>query len=107
MAAALAGSGEYLIHSAELANTFNVEFLDPAFSPDKYAHDIVESQTADVNSSLSKLNFGVENITRELKSVIGEHHSELLLQAASLGGLGEDLTEVRRGLAEVENGVAR
>ncbi|KAL8280428.1 hypothetical protein RQP46_007076 [Phenoliferia psychrophenolica] len=53
------------------------------------------------------LNFGVEDLNRQLKAEITKHHSSLLLQAASLGGLEGDLSEVRRGLAEVEAGVTR
>lgn len=81
----------------------------------------------DVSAALARLNFGVEDLSRQLKGEvrvvsrslgwscgadgravqITKHHSELLLQAASLGGLDGDLGAVRRGLAEVEGGVAR
>ncbi|GAA5877371.1 hypothetical protein JCM8547_003010 [Rhodosporidiobolus lusitaniae] len=66
-----------------------------------------EGGTGDVSAALARLNFGVEDLNRQLKGEVIKHHSSLLLQAASLGGLDGDLTEVRRGLAEVEGGVSR
>ncbi|KAM0790242.1 hypothetical protein ACM66B_005551 [Microbotryomycetes sp. NB124-2] len=59
----------------------------------------------DVSQALAKLNFGVEDLNRQLKQEITRHHSSLLLQAASLGGLESDLAEVRHKLAQVEGGV--
>ncbi|KAM0751898.1 hypothetical protein T439DRAFT_325092 [Meredithblackwellia eburnea MCA 4105] len=53
------------------------------------------------------LNFGVEELNRLLKLEITKHHSSLLLQAASLSSISHDLTDVRRGLGEVESGVSR
>lgn len=38
---------------------------------------------------------------------ITKHHEALLFQAASLKGLGSDLSAVRRGLVEVESSVTR
>lgn len=87
---------------------------------------IGENGTGDVSAALARLNFGVEDLNRQLKaevrqervfrydfgltmvaSQVTKNHSSLLLQAASLGGLDGDLAEVRRGLAEVEGGVTR
>ncbi|GAA5826357.1 hypothetical protein JCM5353_004728 [Sporobolomyces roseus] len=61
----------------------------------------------DVSAALARLNFGVEDLNRQLKGEITKHHGSLLLQAASLGGIEGDLGEVRRGLKEVEGGVSR
>lgn len=86
-----------------------------------------ENGTGDVSAALARLNFGVEDLNRQLKAEVRrlailpgalsltglsfaqvtKNHSSLLLQAASLGGLDGDLAEVRRGLAEVEGGVTR
>ncbi|GAA5886213.1 hypothetical protein JCM16303_004462 [Sporobolomyces ruberrimus] len=63
--------------------------------------------TGDVSAALARLNFGVEDLNRQLKNEITKHHEGLLLQAASLGGIETDLGEVRRGLKEVESGVSR
>ncbi|SCZ88359.1 BZ3500_MvSof-1268-A1-R1_Chr10-2g02931 [Microbotryum saponariae] len=60
-----------------------------------------------VGGALAHLSFGVEELNRQLKAEITKHHSSLLLQAASLGGLEGDLNEVRHGLKEVEAGVTR
>ncbi|KAK4050211.1 hypothetical protein OIO90_005193 [Microbotryomycetes sp. JL221] len=60
----------------------------------------------DVSQALARLNFGVEDLNRQLKHEITKHHSSLLLQAASLGGLENDLGEVRDKLAQVETGVS-
>ncbi|KPV71638.1 uncharacterized protein RHOBADRAFT_19205 [Rhodotorula graminis WP1] len=66
-----------------------------------------ENGLGDVSAALARLNFGIEDLNRQLKGEVTKHHSSLLLQAASLGGLDNDLSEVRRGLAEVEGGVTR
>lgn len=89
-----------------------------------------ENGQGDVSAALARLNFGIEDLNRQLKgevrprsppplappgreltpfslAQVTKHHSSLLLQAASLGGLDNDLSEVRRGLAEVEGGVTR
>ncbi|BGP41947.1 hypothetical protein JCM10449v2_005944 [Rhodotorula kratochvilovae] len=66
-----------------------------------------ENGQGDVSAALARLNFSVEDLNRQLKAEVTKHHSSLLLQAASLGGLDGDLSEVRRGLAEVEGGVTR
>lgn len=88
-----------------------------------------ENGQGDVSAALARLNFGIEDLNRQLKgevrtppsplrsrcattgsrcfTQVTKHHSSLLLQAASLGGLDNDLSEVRRGLAEVEGGVTR
>ncbi|GAA5906661.1 hypothetical protein JCM5296_006448 [Sporobolomyces johnsonii] len=112
-------------------------FLHPTFEADAFAHAVLngedypppaegdpsngvpqggqgfmkglvgENGTGDVSAALARLNFGVEDLNRQLKGEITKHHSSLLLQAASLGGMEGDLSEVRRGLAEVEGGVSR
>ncbi|GAA5999182.1 uncharacterized protein JCM10292_001650 [Rhodotorula paludigena] len=110
-------------------------FLHPTFEADAFAHAVLngedypapaegeaakpaggtgfmkglvgENGTGDVSAALARLNFGVEDLNRQLKAEVTKHHSSLLLQAASLGGLDNDLSEVRRGLAEVEGGVTR
>ncbi|GAA5902669.1 uncharacterized protein JCM6883_007203 [Sporobolomyces salmoneus] len=102
-------------------------FLSPSFEPDAYAHAVLSGEPyppssssqpspssvpgagggGDVSAALSRLNFGVEDLNRQLKSEVTKHHEGLLLQAASLGGIEGDLGEVRRGLKEVENGVER
>ncbi|GAA6054047.1 hypothetical protein JCM3770_001338 [Rhodotorula araucariae] len=66
-----------------------------------------ENGQGDVSAALARLNFSVEDLNRQLKAEVTKHHSSLLLQAASLGGLDSDLSEVRRGLSEVEGGVTR
>jgi hypothetical protein len=129
-------------------------FLHPSFEADGFAHAVLngedypppaegeeptgvpavgfmkglvgEGGTGDVSAALSRLNFGVEDLNRQLKAEVcpffayftalhspipplqvTKHHSSLLLQAASLGGLDGDLADVRRGLSEVEGGVSR
>jgi hypothetical protein len=87
-----------------------------------------QGEGGDVSAALARLNFGVQDLNRQLKQEvrvdmsfptaplelitsvtlqITKHHSSLLLQAASLGGLGSDLTEVRDKLAQVEGGVSK
>jgi hypothetical protein len=61
----------------------------------------------DVSAALARLNFGVEDLNRQLGQEITRHHESLLLQAASLSTTEQSLNEVRSGLGKVESGVSR
>ncbi|GAA5988884.1 hypothetical protein JCM5350_000996 [Sporobolomyces pararoseus] len=61
----------------------------------------------DVSTALSKLNFGIEDLNRQLKQEIFKNHESLLLQVGSLSSISTDLSEVRRGLKEVEGNVEK
>jgi hypothetical protein len=61
----------------------------------------------DVSAALSRLNFGIEDLNRQLKSEITKHHSSLLLQCATVNTLSSDLQEVKKGLIKIEQNVLK
>ncbi|KAF7375982.1 ACT domain-containing protein [Mycena sanguinolenta] len=60
------------------------------------------SPKEDISVAISKLNFGVEDVSKQIKSVVNGHHAELLAQAASANALAGSLTLVRSGLADLD-----
>ncbi|KAJ7128889.1 Golgi transport complex subunit 5-domain-containing protein [Mycena crocata] len=61
------------------------------------------SPKEDISVAISKLNFGVEDVSKQIKSVVNSHHEELLAQAASANALSGSLTSVRSGLADLDS----
>ncbi|KAJ7209565.1 Golgi transport complex subunit 5-domain-containing protein [Mycena pura] len=60
------------------------------------------SPKEDISVAISKLNSGVEDVSKQIKSMVNNHHEELLLQAASANALAGSLTSVRAGLADLD-----
>ncbi|KAJ7251785.1 Golgi transport complex subunit 5-domain-containing protein [Mycena haematopus] len=83
-------AGEPYPHSAE---------LNPK-TPAKSSFE--PSPKEDISVAISKLNFGVEDVSKQIKSVVNGHHAELLAQAASANALAGSLTLVRSGLADLD-----
>ncbi|KAJ6603113.1 Golgi transport complex subunit 5-domain-containing protein [Mycena sp. CBHHK59/15] len=97
-------------------------FASPDFDPNEYANAILagepypasaELQTPakptfepspkeDISVAISKLTFGVEDVSKQIKSVVNNHHEELLSQAASANALAGSLSSVRSGLADLD-----
>ncbi|KAJ7287365.1 Golgi transport complex subunit 5-domain-containing protein [Mycena rebaudengoi] len=61
------------------------------------------SPKEDISVAISKLTFGVEDVSKQIKSVVNTHHAELLSQAASANALAGSLTSVRSGLADLDS----
>ncbi|KAJ7668407.1 Golgi transport complex subunit 5-domain-containing protein [Mycena polygramma] len=61
------------------------------------------SPKEDLSVAIAKLNFGVEDVSKQIKSVVNSHHEELLAQAASANSLAGSLTSVRSGLADLDS----
>ncbi|KAJ7874696.1 Golgi transport complex subunit 5-domain-containing protein [Mycena olivaceomarginata] len=61
------------------------------------------SPKEDISVAISRLNFGVEDVSKQIKSVVNGHHEELLAQAASANALAGSLTLVRTGLADLDS----
>lgn len=49
----------------------------------------------------------MQDLQRQIKQTVSKHHNALLAQAASVSSLSGDLSELRRGVSEVEGGVQR
>ncbi|KAF7321504.1 ACT domain-containing protein [Mycena kentingensis (nom. inval.)] len=56
----------------------------------------------DIPVAISKLSAGIEDVSKQIKSVVNAHHEELLQQAANANGLAGSLTSVRAGLSDLD-----
>ncbi|KAJ7497111.1 Golgi transport complex subunit 5-domain-containing protein [Mycena latifolia] len=61
------------------------------------------SPKEDISIAISKLNFGVDDVSKQIKSVVNSHHEDLLSQAASANSLSGSLTSVRSGLVDLDS----
>ncbi|KAG6813690.1 hypothetical protein H0H92_008538 [Tricholoma furcatifolium] len=59
----------------------------------------------DISVSISKLTFSIDDISKQIKNVVSNHHEALLLQAANAHNLSGSLTSVRGGLNDLDASV--
>ncbi|KAI0044340.1 hypothetical protein FA95DRAFT_1497209 [Auriscalpium vulgare] len=106
-----------LSHCAEYA-----VFASPDFDANEYANAIlagepypaqagaskpvklagVEPAKEDISVAIAKLNYGIDDVSKQIKNVVTVHHEGLLEQAASVGELDGSLGTVRSGLEELD-----
>ncbi|KAG2055186.1 hypothetical protein BDR06DRAFT_1020429 [Suillus hirtellus] len=56
----------------------------------------------DISVTISKLDSSIENVGKQIKSLVTTHHEELLHRAVEINNLSGSLTSVRRGLDDVD-----
>ncbi|KAJ7039234.1 Golgi transport complex subunit 5-domain-containing protein [Mycena alexandri] len=113
--------GQAPVHNGDYYSVF----ASPEFDPNEYANAILAgepypastelypktpakstfepSAKEDISVAISKLNFGVDDVSKQIKSLVNSHHEELLSQAASASALAGSLTSVRSGLADLDS----
>ncbi|KAH6914164.1 Golgi transport complex subunit 5-domain-containing protein [Coprinopsis sp. MPI-PUGE-AT-0042] len=57
----------------------------------------------DISVAISKLTFGIDDISKQIKSLVTTHHEHLLIQAASANNLSGSLGSVRSGLTDLNS----
>ncbi|KAG1865830.1 Golgi transport complex subunit 5-domain-containing protein [Suillus subalutaceus] len=62
----------------------------------------LESAKEDISVAISKLDLSIEDVSKQIKSLVTAHHEELLQRAAGVNNLSGSLTSVRRGLNDVD-----
>ncbi|KAF7966680.1 hypothetical protein HWV62_37514 [Athelia sp. TMB] len=62
----------------------------------------LEPAKEDISVAISKLNVGIEDVSKQIKSVVTNHHEELLQQAAGANDLSQSLKSVRHGLNDLD-----
>ncbi|KAI0062836.1 hypothetical protein BV25DRAFT_1824872 [Artomyces pyxidatus] len=62
----------------------------------------VEPAKEDISVAISKLNYGIDDVSKQIKNVVTVHHEGLLVQAAGIGELDGSLSAVRAGLDELD-----
>ncbi|KAJ6558556.1 Golgi transport complex subunit 5-domain-containing protein [Mycena vulgaris] len=104
-------------------------FASPDFDPNDYANAILagepyppsaelnpktpakstfeSSPKEDISVAISKLSLGVDDVSKQIKSVVSSHHEDLLSQAASANSLAGSLTSVRSGLADLDSSLEK
>ncbi|KAF9814575.1 hypothetical protein IEO21_05033 [Rhodonia placenta] len=97
-------------------------FSIPDFDPNEYANAVLagepyppqgkskparntsfEPAVEDVSVAISKLNYSIDDVDKQLKNVVTAHHEELLVQAAGVTELEGSLSSVRNGLNELDS----
>ncbi|KAG1776989.1 Golgi transport complex subunit 5-domain-containing protein [Suillus placidus] len=62
----------------------------------------LESAKEDISVAISKLDLSIEDVGKQIKSLVTAHHEELLQRAAGINNLSGSLTSVRHGLDDVD-----
>ncbi|KAI0279355.1 Golgi transport complex subunit 5-domain-containing protein [Russula aff. rugulosa BPL654] len=58
----------------------------------------LEPAKEDISVAIAKLDYGVEDVSKQIKNVVTAHHEDLLEQAAGVGEFSGSLQAVREGL---------
>ncbi|KAH9991771.1 Golgi transport complex subunit 5-domain-containing protein [Russula vinacea] len=58
----------------------------------------LEPAKEDISVAIAKLNYGIDDVSKQIKSVVTAHHEDLLEQAAGVGEFSGSLQTVREGL---------
>ncbi|KAI8457247.1 hypothetical protein BY996DRAFT_6450146 [Phakopsora pachyrhizi] len=91
---------------------FDAELFANSVLNNKPYHLISGSATqnlsaGDVSLVLSKLNIGIEDITKRLRSEVSTHHLELLSKATSIASLHDSLQSTKIGLKQIKTNFER
>ncbi|KAL4267054.1 Conserved oligomeric Golgi complex subunit 5 [Pleurotus pulmonarius] len=92
-------------------------FANPEFDPNEFANsilsgDALKSQAEppakeDISEAIAKLDAGVDDVSKQIKGLVTDHHQELLAQVARANDLGSSITSVRSGLAELDRSMEK
>ncbi|KAF8894946.1 Golgi transport complex subunit 5-domain-containing protein [Gymnopilus junonius] len=112
-------------------------FASPDFDPNEYANAILSADSSsstypaseskpavtdtsilkgptqesiakgDISMAISKLSFGIEDVSKQIRSLVTAHHEDLLTQATNANALSGALVSVRAGLSDLDNSVEK
>ncbi|WAQ89819.1 hypothetical protein PtA15_11A510 [Puccinia triticina] len=93
-------------------------YLDPDFDPQEFANSVLNNEpyhatdisqfaSGDVSAVLSKLNLGIEDITKQIRSQVSTHHLKLLTKASAVASLERPLQAVKDALHQLDANVER
>ncbi|KAJ3928090.1 MAG: Golgi transport complex subunit 5-domain-containing protein [Lentinula lateritia] len=57
----------------------------------------------DISLAISKLSLGIEDVSKQIKSLVTTHHEDLLSQAANVNQLSGSLTSVKSDLSDLDS----
>ncbi|KAJ8507107.1 hypothetical protein ONZ45_g10502 [Pleurotus djamor] len=89
------------------------QFAAPSFDPNDYANVILAGDVSqklpselpakeDISEAIAKLDLGIDDVSKQIKSLVTAHHQSLLSQVASVNDLGASVAAVRSGLVELD-----
>ncbi|KAK0225711.1 Golgi transport complex subunit 5-domain-containing protein [Armillaria fumosa] len=106
-------------------------FASPEFDPNDYANAVLAGEPyvlpsdtrtkpvlpstkvaetpgkEEISIAISKLTFGIDDVSKQIKALVTNHHQDLLSQAASANELSGSLTSVRAGLADLDHSLEK
>ncbi|KAH9055433.1 Golgi transport complex subunit 5-domain-containing protein [Lactarius vividus] len=102
-------------------------FATPEFDPNEYANTVLagepyppqpgssrptkitglEPAKEDISVAIAKLNYGIDDVSKQIKNVVTTHHEDLLEQAAGVGELSGSLQTVREGLDALDSSLEK
>ncbi|KIK94986.1 hypothetical protein PAXRUDRAFT_827467 [Paxillus rubicundulus Ve08.2h10] len=68
---------------------------------------ILEPAREDISLAISKLDLGIEDVSKQIKALVTAHHEDLLQHASNVSQLSGSLSSVRRGLDDVEFSIGK
>ncbi|KAF5351759.1 hypothetical protein D9756_007411 [Leucocoprinus leucothites] len=119
----------HYIYPAHVMSDYSV-FASSAFDPNDYANAILAGEPyppqsdakvssksplnvskptvqdsiakEDMSVAISKLTFGIDDVSKQIRNLVTTHHEDLLQQASNAGKLGGSLTSIRQGLRDLD-----
>ncbi|KAH9166239.1 Golgi transport complex subunit 5-domain-containing protein [Lactarius sanguifluus] len=102
-------------------------FATPEFDPNEYANTVLagepyppqpgssrptkitglEPAKEDISVAIAKLNYGIDDVSKQIKNVVITHHEDLLEQAAGVGEISGSLQTVRDGLDALDSSLEK
>ncbi|PFH52012.1 hypothetical protein AMATHDRAFT_2501 [Amanita thiersii Skay4041] len=61
----------------------------------------------DLSEAISKLTYNIDDVTKQIKYLVAQHHEDLLSQAASSNELSGSLTSIRANIDELDNSLEK
>ncbi|KAH7906022.1 Golgi transport complex subunit 5-domain-containing protein [Hygrophoropsis aurantiaca] len=89
-------------------------FAHPSFDANEYANAVLAGEAypatttntptsrGDIPLAISKLDVSLDDVTKQIKTLVHAHHEDLLAQAAGINTLAGSLASVRQGLDDVD-----
>ncbi|KAJ4468253.1 Golgi transport complex subunit 5-domain-containing protein [Lentinula aciculospora] len=93
-------SGEPYLPSSDLKSSHVGKHPHKLSAPEASAKD-------DISQAISKLSFGIEDVSKQIKSLVTTHHEDLLSQAANANRLSGSLTSVKSDLTDLDSSVEK
>ncbi|KAI9456296.1 Golgi transport complex subunit 5-domain-containing protein [Russula earlei] len=85
-------------------------FESPEFDASEYANAVLaalEPAKEDISVAITKLNYGIDDVSKQIKNVVTVHHEDLLEQAAGVGEVSGSLQAVREGLDALDGSLEK